>query len=67
MGTTVALKLDPGVYLTDEKVLLRIVRANRGEILLEDCAHPDLPLTAMTAVELRGGDWRSVRPLKEAA
>jgi hypothetical protein len=62
-----AVALTAGTYVTDGKRLYWIVRANRGELLLEDCAHPDLPLTAMTAVELRGGDWRSVRPLKEAA
>ena len=62
------MNLRPGTYLVHaDQALFRVVRAHQGELLLEDCKHPDMPLQAIRAGELRSGKWRTVRPSKEAA
>jgi hypothetical protein len=48
-------------YLTDGVGLFRIDRAERNELLLEDCMHPDLPLVTVTAKELREEGWKAVK------
>ena len=62
------MRLEAGIYLVHaDQALFRVVRVHQGELLLEDCKHPDMPLQALKASDLRGGQWRTVRPAKEAA
>ena len=62
------MNLRAGIYLVHcDQALFRVVRVHRGELLLEDCRHPDMPLQTLRAGELRDGKWRTVRPAKEAA
>lgn len=53
----------PGTYLVHKNhALYRVVRAHRGELLLEDCLYPSLPLHTVKAQDLRDGTWRAVKP-----
>ena len=61
------MNLKPGVYLVhSEQALFRVVRHQEDKLLLEDCKHPDMPLQAIRAGQLRNGKWRTVKPAKEA-
>lgn len=64
-STRLALQVEKGAYLTDEKRLVQVRRVMRGgSLLVEECSSSceEPTLTELTAPELAIQHWRAVVP-----
>jgi hypothetical protein len=51
----------PGTYIQNGTSLYFIVKECGNQLLLEDCAHPKMPLMELSARELRDAKWEVVK------
>lgn len=58
-----------GAFLTDGEHLFQVLRtfAPNGQVMLEDCAHPERPCLVVTVRDLIRDGLTVVRPLREGS